>query len=351
MVDPHTGKLLYLSPSFETIFGFPIAEAYANPEKWFAAIVEEDQPLMLRATQNGIAGKPSSEEVRIRRPDGTLRWIRFRSYPVLNEKNEPYRAAGFTEDITLEKESLEKHHADELRIKELDVLKSKFIQIVSHQFRTPLNAVRWNLEMLLSSEFAKINKENESLVRVSYEATTEILRRLSDLLTAIDIEEGRITLEKEEVDLESLVLGVIGEFAKRCENNSLTCQAIWKEIDLPTVMVDAAKFRAALAKLIENAMRYSHSGGTITVQMKKNDDKVRIEVADTGVGIPMLEQKRVFLRFFRGSNASIMEPDASGLGLYVAKYYIEAHGGTLSFVSKEGAGSTFSIELPLTKKA
>lgn len=234
----------------------------------------------------------------------------------------------------------------EARVKELDDLKDKFIRIVSHQLRAPLSAVRWNLEMLLSGESSKINPESESLVRVSYEATSEVIRRINDLLTALDIEEGKIKLEKEELDLKGLISGIMGEATKRCESHALTCKFVLGKVNLPLVRVDAIKLRVALSKIIDNAVQYSKSGGAVTVQIKQMKDIIRIQVSDKGIGIPKSEQKRVFTRFFRASNASIQVQDASGLGLYIAKYYVEAHGGTIGFKSDEGRGSTFWIDLP-----
>lgn len=235
----------------------------------------------------------------------------------------------------------------EKKIRESNALRNKFIQIVSHQLRTPLNSIRWNLEALLANELGKLKKEQKEFIRVTYEADIEVIQRIRDLLIAMDIEEGRVALSKQEISLESLWGSVMSAWKKKCAVKNIICEYRPPERPLPSAEVDAEKIREVFGKLTENAVTYTPDKGEIIATLKKTDGSVRFEIADTGIGIPKAEQPKIFTRFYRATNAPTMKPDASGLGLAISKYFVEQHGGRIGFESKEGKGSTFWFEIPL----
>lgn len=237
-----------------------------------------------------------------------------------------------------------------IQIKKLDELRKKFIQIVSHQLRTPLNSIRWNLETLLAEKLGSLKNEQKEFLRITYEANLDVILRINDLLTARDIEEGRTVFLKEEISLESLWVSVMTEWEKQCFAKGIICEFDPPKKSLPFLEVDAEKIRVVFNKLIENAITYTSNNEKITSNFQKIGDVVRFEIADTGIGIPKAEQAGIFTFFNRASNAPLVKPDASGLGLAISKYYIEQHGGKIGFESEEGKGSTFWFELPVTLK-
>jgi signal transduction histidine kinase len=235
----------------------------------------------------------------------------------------------------------------EERTHEVDELKNKFIQIVSHQLRTPLNVIRWDLETLLNRERGEMDPAQIETLRIAYAANIEIISRLNDLLTAIDIEENRIRMDLNTIDTMDLFHSVCEEKLQSSHLKKIKGKIIKPKTPLPAIKADAVKIRDVIARLIDNAISYSNEGGSIIIKFSYKKNKIRFEISDTGIGIPSSETSYIFQRFHRGWNASQMKPDASGLSLFIAKNYIEAHHGEIGFSSTEKKKSTFWFELPV----
>lgn len=235
----------------------------------------------------------------------------------------------------------------ERKIKELNEVRSKFVEIVSHQLRTPLTAVNWNLESLLNGDFGKLEETQRKFLLATHTASLEITHRIHNLLVAMDVEEGRVRFIKEEVRLNNLCAAVVNELLKKAELKNILITYTPPKDDLPIIQGDGEKIRLAASILVENAVGYTKDGGKIKISLRAKDGVARFEVIDTGVGIPQPEQHLIFTRFFRASNSSVMQPDAFGLGLFIAKNFIEQHHGRIGFDSTEAKGSTFWFEIPL----
>ncbi len=322
-----------------TMFGYMKDEMIGKSMiNLFPKELKEELPRLLEKVKKGevIADYDS---VWLRK-DATHADVEFSISPVHDVDNKIIGASIVGRDIT-ERKKNERH------IKELNETRSKFIDIISHQLRTPLTAVNWNLEMILKGDFGKVEDMQQKFLKITHAASFEITRRIGILLTAIDIEEQRVRFENEEISLNSLCAGVASEMLNKSEQRNLTLTYTPPEKDLPAIYGDGKKIRMAIFSLVENAIGYTKDGGKITMTLKLNNNVARYEVTDTGIGIPESEKHLIFGRFFRASNAAVMQTDAFGLGLYVAKYFIEQHHGVIGFDSKEGVGSTFWIEIPL----
>ena len=233
--------------------------------------------------------------------------------------------------------------------KEIDRQKSEFISLASHQLRTPLGSMRWNLE-ILESEIKSLPEMAQDRLREALKSNLRVIRLVGDLLNVTRIEEGRINDEPALTDIVEIIQSAVKEMEPEAENRKVSLEIKIKKPNIPQINIDPKRFREVIQNLLSNAVKYTLKGGKVEIDVDATDDSFEISVSDTGIGIPEKDKSRIFDKFMRAANASRVDAEGSGLGLFIVKSFIERWGGKLSFESEENKGTTFYVSLPIVQK-
>lgn len=233
------------------------------------------------------------------------------------------------------------------REKEVEMLKSSFVSTASHQLRTPLSGIKWALDTLVKEKLGHLSQEQKDLLEKTYDANERLIRLVADLLDVSRIEEGRFGYNFIFGDLAKLVKKIFNELKIDAERRNINFKFKEPATPLPEVSLDPNKLDIAIRNVIDNAIKYTKSGGSVTVELRKEKHSLFLIIKDNGIGIPKGDQKFIFIKFFRAKNAIRLQPEGSGLGLYIAKNIAEKHNVLPTFESIENKGSTFVFQFPL----
>jgi signal transduction histidine kinase len=232
-------------------------------------------------------------------------------------------------------------------LKQLDNAKSEFMSIASHQLRTPLSGIMGYLSMLTEGDYGRFTSEQGEVFVNLLDATRRLIRLVNVFLNVTRIEAGRFQLDLAPVEIQKMIEEEIAELELSAQRKHLRLVFHPPTRPVPSVLADSDKVRDVIINLVDNAIKYTEEG-EITITLAVRDPGVVISVKDPGVGIEPKEASRLFQKFVRGSGIARIQPDGSGLGLFIAKKVVESHGGKI-WVESEGLGkgATFYFSLPL----
>ncbi|MES2749509.1 MAG: HAMP domain-containing sensor histidine kinase [Patescibacteria group bacterium] len=229
-----------------------------------------------------------------------------------------------------------------IKLETLDTQKSEFISIAAHQIRTPLSALRWSQQMLLDGDLGELNPRQRDVVSLAQQSTVRLVKLVNNLLEVEHLELQTELKPALPININVLVKESCDEFINKATEHNVRVL-----VDLaPTpaiVLADASSVKDVLVNIIDNAIKYTLAGGTVTVRVKVVDESVIVTVEDTGIGIPIAHEDKIFKRFSRAENAKKVDADGYGLGLYIVSKIMDSLGGTVRFESREGLGSTFTL--------
>jgi len=232
-------------------------------------------------------------------------------------------------------------------LQKLDKAKSEFISMASHQLRTPLTAIKGYISMMIEGSYNHLPEKVKGKMQNVFHSNERLINIVNDLLDISKIELGKMELKKEKTQIEDLIEDIYQEMKPEAQKKNL--KFIWQKpkIELPKIEIDSLKTRQVILSLIDNTIRYTHKG-EIQIKAKKTNKRIQISVKDTGEGLTKEEQRKIFESFTRGAAGITHWIEGAGLGLYVAKRYVELHKGKIWAESKgKGKGSTFFVELPI----
>ncbi len=224
---------------------------------------------------------------------------------------------------------------------QIDRLKSDFLSVAQHQLRTPLSGVKWTLEMIKASP--DIPSDTISLIDAGLERVKNAIEVVNQMLKTAEESGGSLKLQPEKLDIVGITQSIIAEL-----NFIIIKKSVKISLISPSSIIinaDRDKIKPSLANIIDNAIKYSPKGH-VTVTIEEIPLFVRITIKDNGIGIASGDLPYIFYRLHRCKNAVALEPDESGIGLYISKKIIELHGGTIFVSSELNVGTTVTIELP-----
>lgn len=232
-----------------------------------------------------------------------------------------------------------------VELAELDKLKTDFVAVASHQLRTPLSGIRWGLENILNEGLVKA--EAVPMVEEIEQRAGAAIGIVNEMLNTAEQGLAALREETRPINLTDLLKNALSDLAYDIKHKKVKVETALAGPCL--VRGDQKSLKAALTNILDNAVRYA-PGGTVSLKLSPHGSQALAVIKDTGIGIAPEDLPYVSERFYRGKNASALEPNESGVGLYIAKKIIERHGGSVSIESAIGAGTTVTVKLPLMKK-
>ncbi len=239
-------------------------------------------------------------------------------------------------DITLRKKAEEK-------LRQIDQMKSEFLSNISHELRTPLQSISGFIKLIIDGQVPEKATQKEFLQIVDQE-TLHLGNLINSLLDMSRLESGKFQIKREKTMMLNMITEALKMFKSLAQQKDIKLRKYIPK-GLPQLNVDNDRMRQVIINLVGNAIKFSDPGGSITVKAQITDDKFIFKVADHGTGIHQKTMKHLFERFYREEGETVR--GGTGLGLYISKQIIEAHGGRIWAESKLGKGSTFSFSLPL----
>jgi two-component system cell cycle sensor histidine kinase/response regulator CckA len=325
MVTPGHQKMLYISPGYEKIWGRTRESLYNNPRSFLDCIHPDDRP----SVEKEMTDPKKDIEYRIIRPDGSVRWIRSRAFPIVDERGNVVKLTGVATDITDLKEKI-------AQLKDAESLSAigRMVAFVAHEVRNPLQIIQSGVETLEQMPQKDLQREILEELRLGVEVLNNTIRQLLDFARRPELEIGPERVQE-------VVNYSLRSIERKLKGIHLNTRYVPEQAN---ILVDKEKFAQVLINVVQNAVEAMPSGGNISITSnlfeQDGEKRARITVADSGCGIPQETLERMSEPFFTTKLGGI------GLGLSICRKITQAHGGSINIKSKENEGTIVEIVLP-----
>ncbi len=341
-------KVIYVSPSFEKIWGVRVDEIYKNPDIFIENIHLEDRPKV----QKIIQSKEFSEnelfeyEYRIVQPGNQVRWINTKTFPILDDSGKIIKRAGIARDITERNKNLQALVDAMKKAEQSDRLKSAFLANMSHEIRTPMNGILGFAELLRQPNLT--GEEQQNYIRIIEKSGTRMLNIINDIVSISKIESDQMSVNLSDSNVNEQIEYIYTFFKPEIEGKGMQF-SIKNSLPLSQLIIktDRKKMFAIFTNLVKNAIKYSEIG-IIEIGCDRKGEYLEFYVKDTGMGIDTDRQEAIFERFIQADISDKHAYQGAGLGLSISKAYVEMLGGKIWVESQKGSGSTFYFTIPYT---
>ena len=225
--------------------------------------------------------------------------------------------------------------------------KVEFVSLAVHQLKAPLSTMKMSLMMFIDDEFGKVNDEQRDILKKIYKKNEAMISLVDSLLNVAKLEASKNIQERNSIYIEDIIQSVISNCQEEMKMKGVNFEFEKPQENLPKITADDKRIKLVFQNLFDNAIKYTPAGGKIKAVLSQKGEEIEFQIQDSGIGIPENQKEKMFNEFFRGRNAARTGVEGSGLGLFIAKSIVEAHGGKIWFESEENKGTTFHVSLPI----
>ena len=323
--------IIYVNPAWMALNGYTESDALGRNPRMLKS-EETKRDLFVPMWEKIISGLSfHTEEITNKRKDGSTYHAELSIFPI-REGDQTLFYVSICQDIS--------------QRKEIDRAKTEFVSLASHQLRTPLSAIRWYSEMLLSKYVGELNEKQRQYVKEIYQGNLRMVDLVNALLNVSRLDLGTFAIEPEPVNPVEICESVLSELTPQITEKNQTVERIFA--NAPQMYIaDPKLIRIVFQNFLSNSVKYTQAGGHIAVEIATRENSIYIRVSDNGYGIPKGQHGKIFEKLFRADNVRQKDTEGTGLGMYIVKAIVKSSGGKIWFESEENQGTTFHVMMPI----